>query len=299
MELGQVTLGDGRRVDTCVGGHPTGPAVLVQHGLPGSRLTALQAEEAAHECGVRLLSLSRPGFGQSSATPPSLAGRGRDAVEVATALGVDEFAVLGISFGAPFAAATAAMAPHRVTALGIVAGIGPWRELEPMDDPGSVEERAILELDDEGRTEEALQAYRAAGSTWFDDLRRRETDEELVRAFVALLEPSDGTTGEDFGYLDLSMRVRLARDIRESLTSYDGLAHDNIAVGRVWDIDPAAIKQPTFLWYGDADATVPASHARWWQDHIPHAQLTIRSGRGHGGTFLLHWADMFRELRAQ
>ena len=259
-------------------------------------MTALHAEEAAHECGIRLLSLSRPGFGQSSAAPPGLADRGRDAVEVAAALGVDEFAVLGISFGAPFAAATAAMAPHRVAALGIVAGIGPWRQLEPADDPSSAEERAILDLDQAGHTQQALQAYRVLGSTWFDDLKTQRTDTPLVDAFIALVQPSDGTAGEDFGYLDRSMRTRLAQDIRESLTSYDGLAHDNIAVGRVWDIDPATIKQPTFLWYGDADATVPLSHAQWWQDHIPHAQSTIRPGRGHGGSFLLHWAEMFRDL---
>ena len=34
MELGHVTLRDGRRVDTCAGGDPEGPAVLLQHGMP-------------------------------------------------------------------------------------------------------------------------------------------------------------------------------------------------------------------------------------------------------------------------
>lgn len=298
MDLGHVTLRDGRRVDTCTGGDPTGPAVLLQHGMPGSRLTAVHADEAARECGVRLLSLSRPGFGRSSPSPPSLAGCGRDAVEVAAALDADEFAVLGISFGAPFAAATAVMAGDRVTALGIVVGMGPWRELEPMDDPELAKEREILELDDKGRTEEALTAYRGLAATWFDDLRRKESDEELMQAFDAMTSPDDGTPGEDLEDLGPEMRIRFARDIRESLTSYDGIGHDNIAAGRTWDIDLTTVRQPTFLWYGELDRLLSIDHAHWWQTQIPHAQLTIREGRGHGGAFLRHWADMFRELTA-
>ena len=71
----------------------------------------------------------------------------------------------------------------------------------------------------------------------------------------------------------------------------------HIAVGRTWDFDPASIEQPTFLWYGEPDA-LPIKHARWWQDRIPQAQLSLRPGRGHGGAYLLHWADMFNALTA-
>jgi len=134
MELGHVTLSDGRRVDTYVGGDPHGPAVLLQHGMPQCRLAAAHVEDGARAAGVRLLALSRPGFGHSSPATPSLASCGRDALEVAAALGAETFAVLGISFGAPFAAATAAVDPVRVTALGICVGIGPWRILDA-DDP--------------------------------------------------------------------------------------------------------------------------------------------------------------------
>lgn len=295
MDLGHVILSDGRRVDTCAGGVPDGPAVLIQHGMPQSRLIAAHADEAARECGIRLLSLSRPGYGRSSPSPPSLAGCGRDAVEVAAALGASEFAVLGVSFGAPFAAATAAIGSDRVISLGIVAGSGPWRELEPMDDPELTKEREILELDDQGRTAEAVSAYRALAAIWFDDLRAQETDEELMLAFDAMTAADDGTHDEDLGYLDPQMRTRFARDIRESLTTYDGIGHDNISTGRSWDFDMTVIRQPTFLWYGELDSAL-IGHAHWWQEQIPHAHLTLREGSGHGSSYLLHWADMFRSL---
>ena len=78
--------------------------------------------------------------------------------------------MLGISSGAPFAAATTAVSADRVTALGIVVGVGPWRELEPMDDLDLAREREILDLVDKGRMEEALLAYRGLAAGWYDDL---------------------------------------------------------------------------------------------------------------------------------
>lgn len=167
--------------------------------------------------------------------------------------------------------------------------------LEPLDDPELAEERAILELDDQGRNEEAASAYRAFAATAFDDVRAQETDEGLMSAFDAMTAADDGTHDEDLGYMDPEMRIRFARDVRESLTTYDGISHDNIAVGRRWDFDATAIRQPSFLWYGEFDSAL-MGHAHWWQEQIPHAHLTLREGSGHGSSYLLHWADMFRSL---
>jgi pimeloyl-ACP methyl ester carboxylesterase len=296
MELGHVTVSDGRRVDTYVGGDPHGPAVLVQHGMPQSRLVATHLEDAARAAGVRLLALSRPGFGHSSPATPSLSSRGRDALEVADALGAETFAVLGISFGGPFAAATAAVDRDRVTALGICVGIGPWRVLDA-DDPELAAELELLELDDQGRTDEAIEAYRQLMAGVFDDLLAKETNEELMVALDALISP-DGLRDVDLEDFPPQWRDRFARDVREALTTYDGMALDNITAGREWDIDLTAIRQPTHLWYAADDHLVPIEHARWWHAQIPHAQLTIRPDTGHGGAYFVHGEEMLRTLTA-
>ena len=148
-----------------------------------------------------------------------------------------------------------------------------------------------------GQTQEALAAYHALAATWLDDVRSKETD-ELMQAFEAMAAPEDGTPGEDLKDLGPEMRIRFARDVRESLTTYDGVVHDNIAAGRTWDIDLATVQQRTFLWYGEVDKLPSLDHARWWQHQIPHARLTIRKGEGHGSTFLRDWADMLRQLTA-
>lgn len=291
-----MTLSDGRRVDTYVGGDPDGPAVLVQHGMPQSRMVAAHLEAGAREAGVRLLALSRPGVGRSSWAEPSLASCGRDAVDVATALGADVFAVLGISFGGPFAAATAAADPTRVTALGICVGIGPWRILDA-EDPDLAAELDILALDDQGRTAEAVEAYRELMAGVFDDMLAMESDEELMAAFDAMVSP-DGKRDVDWDAFPPGWRERFARDVREALTTYDGMAHDNLAAGRTWDIDLAAIRQPTHLWYGADDDLLSIKHGRWWKEQLPHAHLTIRPGTGHGGAYFIHSAEMLRTLTA-
>lgn len=296
MELGHVTLSDGRRVDTYIGGDPNGPAVLVQHGMPQSRQVAAHLEASAVEVGVRLLALSRPGVGHSSWAEPSLASCGRDALEVASALGAQTFSVLGISFGGPFAAATAAADLERVTALGICVGIGPWRILDA-DDPDLAAELDILALDDEGRTGQAVEAYRDLMAGFFDEMLARESDEELMVAFDAMVSP-DGKRDVDWDAFPPGWRERFARDVREALTTYDGMAHDNLAAGREWDFDVKAIRQPTFLWYGADDDLLPITHGHWWKEQLPHAQLTVRPGTGHGGAYFIHGAEMLRTLTA-
>jgi pimeloyl-ACP methyl ester carboxylesterase len=302
MELSEVVLRDGRRVDIALGGDDHGRVVLLQHGLPGSRLTAAHADDAARETGVRLVSLSRPGFGRSSPAAPSLAARGHDAIEVATALGIDRFAVLGTSGGAPAAAATAVVGGDRVTALGIAVGIGPWNELEPSDHPGLAAEREIVATYRRGDTDEALEAYRRLAATWFDDMLGRESDEELMTVFDALVAADEHAVedglqdAEDTSWETPQLRARFAQDLREALLTYDGMAIDNLAVGLPWDIDVSTVTQPTYLWFGDRDRLVSDLHAPWWQRQIPHARLTVREGEGHGGAYLAHWREMFEDL---
>src|SRR5690606_21316415 len=54
-----------------------------------------------------------------------------DVAELADALGLARFSVLGPSGGAPYAAACAWSLPHRITGVGLVASIG------PIDAPGA------------------------------------------------------------------------------------------------------------------------------------------------------------------
>ena len=48
------------------------------------------------------------------------------AVELADSLGIDRFAIEGISSGGPYAIACTYRIPHRITACSIISGMGPF-----------------------------------------------------------------------------------------------------------------------------------------------------------------------------
>lgn len=120
-----VILRDGRVMGYREYGAPDGVPVIALHGTPGSRLKYAGAHEAAVVKGLRLLALDRWGYGLSDAKrDPVLADYGRDAEELADKLGLERFAVTGVSGGGPFAVAVAASLKDRVCALALVSPVG-------------------------------------------------------------------------------------------------------------------------------------------------------------------------------
>ncbi|WP_432879986.1 alpha/beta fold hydrolase [Kribbella sp. CA-245084] len=285
----RIVLADQRVVETWEGGEPAGTPVVFQPGTPSGRLQGVLGDAAAKRCGVRLISVSRPGYGGSTYASPSLASVGHDTLLVADELGVGEFAVLGASGGGPYAIATGLADPQRVTAVGLAGGVGPWRSIDPADpnDP----DLPLLALVDAGDVAGALDGFRRQGAQAFDGMLALD-DTAMVDTFF------EGAPGEDLGWLDAEARVVWAADAREALASYDGYARDNVAWGGAWDVDPTHLTVPTWLWYGDTDRMVPPSHARWFSQRIPNATLILRPGEGHGRTLFTHWDEMFSALGA-
>ena len=120
-----LTLPDGRRIACAEFGDPSGVPVLALHGTPGSRLMFALADKAARTRGIRLIAPERPGYGLSDYRPAaSLAHIAGDLSEVADAYGLDRFAIIGVSGGAPFAVAAAASMPDRISLLALVCPVG-------------------------------------------------------------------------------------------------------------------------------------------------------------------------------
>ncbi|MFI5892150.1 alpha/beta fold hydrolase [Actinoplanes sp. NPDC051513] len=283
-----VTLTDGRRVAVREGGDLDGAPVFFHHGTPASRHQAGLVEAAARRHGVRLISVNRPGYGAAPDTPPGLASVGADTIAVADAVGVGRFATAGLSGGGPYALATALAGPLRVTAVAVVAGIGPWRIIQPAV-PGDPE-RDLLTLTDVGRAEAALTGFRALAVADHRGLLEIEDDEALVDAYL------DGAPADDLRWLDREKKRSWAADLREALSRFDGYARDNVAWGGAWDIDVTAITCPVRLYYGDRDRLVPLAHGRWLADRIPGSVVVALPGAGHGTASFAYWDEVLTEL---
>ncbi len=236
-------------------GDPDGVPVIYQPGAPSTAGGGVLLGDAARRHGVRLVSVSRPGYGASSLTPPSLASVGRQVVELADLLGWSSFGTFGSSGGGPYALATAAAAPDRVTRVVVAAGPGPTEgEAEPLATvTAEVAEFAakLLELDDDG-FQAAMKSDVPANEHYFDE------------------RPTEAAT--------------FFADLRRALAPSDGFARDNVAWGGRWDVDLSAVTTPVDLFYGEADQMVPLHHGHRLAELLPNATLTVLPGAGHGDT---------------
>ena len=174
-----------------------------------------------------------------------------------TPCGLDRFAVLGHSGGAPHALACAALLPDRVVAAVSGSGLAPY-PADGLDWFAGINPAGTAEL-------RAAVAGRAALE---QVLSTSEYDPEMFT-------PTDHAALEgDWGWLG-----RIAGEALEG--GIGGMVDDDLAYVAPWGFDPATITAPVLLLHGDADRVVPSSHARWLADRIPSAELWLRPGDGH------------------
>ena len=113
--LGVLTVGD-------AAGYP----VIHNHGGLSSRLEAATAHDAALSHGLRIISPDRPGIATSDPRPGrALDHWASDVAELADALGLERFAVMGWSLGGSFAQAVAHHLGERTAALALIASAIP------------------------------------------------------------------------------------------------------------------------------------------------------------------------------
>jgi pimeloyl-ACP methyl ester carboxylesterase len=267
-------------------GAAAGEPVIHFHGTPGSRLEMAWADEVVCAAGVRMIAFDRPGYGESARAPFSLGSVARMTLQVADQMGLERFRTTGWSGGGPFALATAAIAPERVQAVGVIAGAGPFQlipgALEQLSDGDKAAER-LLPSNPEGA---------AAGfADGFDMTDALASPEALYQAFEPVLCEWDRTQWNDADHPQA-----LLADMREALKSGPwGGAWDNVAEIGAWDVDPTGVRCPVLLWYGNEDRMAPPKHARWFDESLPDARLVMWEGEGHLLAFT-HLAEMLREL---
>lgn len=283
--LGWLTLSDGRRLDTWVGGDPEGTTVVYFHGTPAGRLQAALGDGAARRAGVRLAAFSRPGYGASTDAVTTLTSVAHDALELIERLGADSFATLGASGGGPYALATAALAPDRVRAVGVVAGVGPLAEL----DPRVAEDPAVrLALAGDVAAAVALNDQQFGPPP---DTSPGTSDAEVVDGFSAMAPRSERSA------FPPEMLEPWASDLRDAVPTFRGASRDSLAFSAGWDFELSSVQAPVWLWYGERDQLVPLEHGRWLRDRLARPTLVVREGAGHLATLMPHWTEILTTLR--
>jgi pimeloyl-ACP methyl ester carboxylesterase len=127
----------GRKLEVREYGDDAGHPVVFFHGLIGSHYQASYIADQARERGLRIIAPNRPGVGASEFVERKSPLEAVDDIEdVAAALGLFEFSVIGISGGTPYALATLLRLGSRIRTVTLISGMGPMRlpgALEGMD----------------------------------------------------------------------------------------------------------------------------------------------------------------------
>ena len=121
-----IQLRDGRNLGVASVGTSDGFPIFHFHGSGSSRLEVLLLADEAIALGVRLIGLDRPGIGRSDTKVGyRLLDWPDDVVGVADQLGIEQFAIEGLSAGGPYAMACAYKIPQRLMACGLISTVSP------------------------------------------------------------------------------------------------------------------------------------------------------------------------------
>lgn len=284
-----ISLTDGRALDIQVNGAEVGPVLVFHHGTPGSGLPRRKMVEQAAERGLRLVTYSRAGYGDSSRREGrTVADIAEDVTAILDHLGVDRAMTAGWSGGGPHALATAALLPDRITGVLSIAGVAPYAAagldfLDGMGE-GNIEEfgaalkgeselRPLLDGMREELKDATPEAILGELSTLLPNVDRRQVTEE---------------SGEE-----------MAANFREALKNgVDGWLDDDLAFTRPWGFDLAAMRVPTFVWQGSADLMVPFAHGQWLAANVPGSTAHLLEDEGHLSVGVGAMPQMLDELRA-
>lgn len=285
---GTVALPDGRSLGWSEFGAADGIPVFYFHGWPSSRLEGAFLDEPARQQGIRILALDRPGFGLSSHQEDRrIVDWPFDVARVADALGIDEFRIVGMSGGAPYAAACGASLPDRVRGVALVSGLGPLNAPECLDgmDPGirlffvlAKKSPWILELQVGVLAKTVAKAER--GYFFLKVLGRLSKPDRLLE------------THERNVWMD----SRIYNEAFRSGTA--GPLHDARLAVAPWGIDLGGMKIPVRIWHGELDYVDPPAMGRILAERIAGARSTFVAYEGHFSLAVKQSEAILSDLKA-
>jgi pimeloyl-ACP methyl ester carboxylesterase len=279
-------LPDGRTLAFAEYGSAEGNVLVACQGYPGSRLEAVAFSAHAALANVRVISLDRPGFGRSSFQDHrAFLDWPNDLLALTERLHIDRFAIVGVSGGAPYALACAYRIPERLSACGVVSGIGPLK----LGTAGmSRQNRLVLFL--ASHASWLLRPLLNVNARAFRD--EQHASKAMPKAMKSMVKP-DREALVASGLVD-----NFAADISETYRQgTQGAVYEGRLYGRDWGFRLEDIAfQPLYLWHGALDTNVPIGMARAIAAKLRGCTATYYPDEGHLSTLLNHQPEFFSAL---
>ena len=262
---------DGRTVAYEEWGDLDGRPMFFLHGTPGCRLNRHPDATLWPGLGLHVITLDRPGYGESTAFPQRRVSHAAgDVAAIADALGFERFLVVGSSGGGPHALACAAELGDRVLGCAAVASAAPLVPAE-VDGLIGVNRDAQRVLADRGRP----------GMVEF----LGELRDQLLADVIGTLDVqlADAPTADVAWNQRHDVQTVRREAIVEALRpGVQGWVDDAISIfGDDWGVELGRVTCPVRFWHSDDDKNGPLAAIHRLLEAIPGASLTVWNGEGH------------------
>jgi pimeloyl-ACP methyl ester carboxylesterase len=279
----QVPSSGGRRIAYREYGDPSGQLVFYFHGTPGSRLEAALVAEDAHAAGIRLITVDRPGLGCSAYYEcRRVLDWPADVLRLADSLGYADapFGIVGMSGGAPYAAACALKFPHRLTHVAIVSGHAPM--CAPGVCPGNQDE--LIEL---------IARRQRLGNAAFKliDRKLQRKPDKVVNMVT-----------KNWTAADKRLVLCNPRHYRQLVANLNeagrcgpaGIVTDIRLLACPWGFSLCRVQGvPVSVWQGGCDRIVTPSMGRYFHRQIADSELIEDPRAGHVAMLKWHSREIF------
>lgn len=186
-----------------------------------------------------------------------------DVRDIADALGLEQFCVIGRSGGGPHALACAALLGERVLSAAILVSLAP-ADAQGLDWYAGMTKSNVTEYNNTHSDAEAWElAIRAE--------RIRANPESMIEFLSPELTDPDRRIVDD-----VAIRHQLLDTYAEACRNGAyGWIDDVLAFRRPWGFDLSAIKAPVLFWHGAEDVFSPVAHTYWLAAQLRDAQVEV------------------------
>jgi len=279
-----IKLPDGRRLGYAELGDPGGVPVIHFHGFPGSRFEGMPMDKPGRKLGMRIIVPDRPGMGLSTFKPGrKMTDWPQDVLDLADALGLDRFAVSGVSGGGPYALVCAWKIPERLTSTTVIAGMGPY------DEPDA---REGMKIENVRLFDMARQSpWKLYPIFWMEKLL---WNEKSLRKMLSNIPEADRRIVDnepDF------LQVMLVAGKQAFVKGVRGAVHEAVLYARPWGFSLNEIQSKVHLWQGEAVVNVPPGMGRYEARTLPNCVAHFIPGEGHYSMPLKHLEEILGTIK--
>ena len=218
-----------------------------------------------------MLALDRPGYGRSDFLPDRrLLDWPDDVLAVAGHLGLERFAVLGVSGGGPYALACASLLGDRLTATGVACGLGPYGV-------GPAMAAMYWPMRWGMRLTHWCPALGVAGYRRFASRILSHNPDNFFEFYARRAPAADR---------EILARADCRQVLRDSMLEAfrqdtRGAGQDLQVYTRDWGFRLEDVAMPVHWWHGEKDPTVPVAFAHYAKARLPRCHLELTPDDGH------------------